>query len=189
MDLDPMDVESIHEFLKHQEHYAGGGPAIPLGSKGGVPSSAATVDLGTHLQENHPELAAQVKEPRLLLLPSRRRPLRVKRGHTWLHSTYPALVAQNVKAGLHVLRKQKQVAKHRGRMCLTGAFAVRKDEKEDRVITDPAVNQLLDPDKLPRPRFAYIPKLRVTWVPRSGRLLVSKRDAVLWTTSMGCLGS
>lgn len=177
MDLDPMDVESIHEFLKHQEHYAGGGPAIPLGSKGGVPSSAATVDLGTHLQENHPELAAQVEEPRLLLLPSRRRPLRVKRGHTWLHSTYPALVAQNVKAGLHVLRKQKQVAKHRGRMCLTGAFAVRKDEKEDRVITDPAVNQLLDPDKLPRPRFAYIPKLRVTWVPRSGRLLVSKRDA------------
>ncbi|CAK8996992.1 unnamed protein product, partial [Durusdinium trenchii] len=52
-----------------------------------------------------------------------------------------------------------------------------QDETEDRVITDPSVNQLLDPQKLPRPRFAYIPKLRVTLVPRTGRLLVSKRDA------------
>eukprot|EP00434_Breviolum_minutum_P045769 symbB.v1.2.041102.t1/scaffold7825.1/size10313/1 len=177
MDFTPMDVTAIHEFLKHQEHYAGGGPAIPLGSKGGVPSSAATVDLHSHLNEHFPDLAAQVLEPKLLLLPSRKRPRKIKRGHTWLHSSYPSLVARNVKAGLSVLRKPKQVARHRGRLCLTGAFAVRKDENEDRVITDPAVNQLIDPDKLPRPRFAYIPKLRVTWVPRSGKLLVSKRDA------------
>ena len=177
MDFTSMDVTAIHEFLKHQEHYAGGGPAIPLGSKGGVPSSAATVDLHSHLHEHFPDLAAQVLEPKLLLLPSRKRPKRIKRGHTWLHSSYPSLVARNVKAGLSVLRKPKQVARHRGRLCLTGAFAVRKDENEDRVITDPAVNQLINPDKLPRPRFAYIPKLRVTWVPRSGKLLVSKRDA------------
>ena len=57
------------------------------------------------------------------------------------------------------------------------AFAVPKDEDEDRVITDPAVNQLLDPDKLPRPRFAYIPKLRATRSYKPGVLVVSKRDA------------
>ena len=58
MDFTSMDVTAIHEFLKHQEHYAGGGPAIPLGSKGGVPSSAATVDLHSHLHEHFPDLAA-----------------------------------------------------------------------------------------------------------------------------------
>ena len=61
---------------------------------------------------------------------------------------------KNVKAGLHRLKKEHQVAKHRGVKCLAGAFAVPKDEHEDRVITDPAVNQLLNPDSLPRPRFA-----------------------------------
>ena len=177
MDFSPMGTEEVHEFLRHQEHYAGGGPAIPLGSRGGVPSSAATVDLHSHLLENHPDLAAQVVEPKLLLLPSRKRPIKIKRGHSWLHSSYPALVERNVKAGLHILKKGKEVAKHRGRLCLTGAFAVKKDQTEDRVITDPSVNQLIDPQKLPRPRFAYIPKLRVSWVPRTGKLLVTKRDA------------
>ena len=177
VDFDLVDENSIHEFLKHRQHYAGGGPAIPLGNRGGVPASAATVDLEEHLRSLQPDLAAQVREPKLLLLPSRQRPVRLKKGHTWLHSSYDQLVRRNVRAGLHTLKKLKQVAKHRGQLCLAGAFAVPKDEVEDRVITDPSVNQLLDPEKLPRPRFAYIPKLRVTYVPRSGRLLISKRDA------------
>ena len=45
------------------------------------------------------------------------------------------------------------------------------------MITDPQVNQLLDPDLLPRPRFAFIPSLRSAYVPGTGRILVSKRDA------------
>ena len=45
------------------------------------------------------------------------------------------------------------------------------------MITDPAVNQLIDPAKLPRPRFAYIPKMRVVFVPKGGKIVVSKRDA------------
>ncbi|CAK9030997.1 unnamed protein product [Durusdinium trenchii] len=52
------------------------------------------------------------------------------RGHTWVNSSYPDLVRKNVKAGLHVLKKEKQVAKHRGSLCLAGAFAVPKDETE-----------------------------------------------------------
>ena len=66
---------------------------------------------------------------------------------------------RNVQAGLHRYKKPSQVAKHRGVRCVAGAFAVVKDDTEDRVITDPSVNQLLDPEKLPRPKFAYIPSL------------------------------
>ncbi|CAE7195342.1 unnamed protein product [Symbiodinium microadriaticum] len=122
-------------------------------------------------------MADQVIRPEKLLLPSKRRPRRVKRGYTWLASSYPELVRRNVRAGLHRLKKPHQVARHRGVVCLAGAFAVRKDANEDRVITDPSVNQLLDPAKLPRPRFAYIPKMRTVAVPAGGILVVSKRDA------------
>ena len=177
VDFKPQDLGEIQEFLKHSRHYAGGGVAIPLGERGGVPASAATVDLQSLFQHDHPQFAQQVMEPSALLLPSRLRPRRVKRGHTWLHKSYPMLVRKNVKTGLHVLKRESQVAKHRGVLCLTGAFAVPKDIDEDRVITDPSVNQLIDPLKLPRPRFAYIPKLRVVMVPKSGKILVSKRDA------------
>ena len=52
-----------------------------------------------------------------------------------------------------MLRKPAQVAKHRGVKCLAGAFAVVKDEFEDRVITEPSVNQLVDPEKLPHPKL------------------------------------
>ncbi|CAK9096680.1 eEF1A lysine and N-terminal methyltransferase (eEF1A-KNMT) (Methyltransferase-like protein 13) [Includes: eEF1A lysine methyltransferase [Durusdinium trenchii] len=177
VDFEFLDKEGVQEFLKHHQHYAGGGAAIPLGERGGVPTSAATVDLHGLFEERFPELALQVNEPKALLLPSRRRPVKIKRGHVWLHASYPNLVRKNMKAGLHGPKKLSQVAKHRGKLCLTGAFAVAKDATEDRVITDPAVNQLLDPDRLPRPRFAYIPKMRVTYAPRTGKLLVSKRDA------------
>ena len=177
MNFKPLEEDTIQEFLKHRQHYAGGGVAIPLGERGGVPASAATVDLRECFEGSFPEFAKQVEEPSSLLLPSRLRPKLIKRGHTWLHRSYPNLVRKNVKAGLHQLKKPSQVAKHRGKLCITGAFAVPKDDKEDRVITDPAVNQLIDPLKLPRPRFAYIPKLRVTLVPKTGKILISKRDA------------
>ena len=118
-----------------------------------------------------------MREPRLLLLSKGRRPRKVKRGYTWLSTSYPELVKRNVQAGLHRYKKPSQVARHRGVQCLAGAFAVPKDDLEDRVITDPSVNQLLDPDALPRPKFAYIPSLRSVTVPKSGLVVVSKRDA------------
>ena len=177
MGFELLDDDAIQEFLKHRQHYAGGGVALPLGERGGVPASAGTVDMRKLFEGPLPDFARQVEEPSALLLPSRLRPKVIKKGYAWLHRSYPNLVRKNVKAGLHQLKKPSQVAKHRGKLCLTGAFAVPKDDREDRVITDPAVNQLIDPKKLPRPRFAYIPKLRVTWVPQTGKILVSKRDA------------
>lgn len=117
-------------------------------------------------------MAAQVREPGLLLLPVRKRPKRLKRGYTWVSSSYPELVKRNVQAGLHRYKR-------RGVHCLAGAFAVPKDHVEDRVITDPSVNQFFDPEQLPRPKFAFIPSLRSVTVPRGGRVLVSKRDALL----------
>ena len=150
---------------------------LALGVKGGVPSKAADVPLEQHLQSTFPEMAEQVVRPNALLLLSRRRPRHVKRGYTWLARSYPELVQRNVKAGLHCLKKRGQVARHRGALCLAGAFAVKKDEYEDRVITDPSVNQLLDPDKLPRPQFAFVQKMRSLTVPEGGVVVVSKRDA------------
>ena len=55
---------------------------------------------------------------------------------------------------------------------MAGAFAVVKDSSEDRVITDPQVNQLLNPDVLPRPKFAFIPSMRGVSVPRHGLVVV-----------------
>lgn len=94
-----------------------------------------------------------------------------------LACSYPKLVKANLKAGLHRLRHLHQVGRHHGKLVLTGAFAVVKDDTEDRVITDPAVNDLLDPDLLPRPQFAWIPAMRTVTVPRQGAILISKRDA------------
>ena len=172
-----LSSEGLDSYLKQSEHYSGSGVVLALGVRGGVPARAADVPLHDHLKGMFPELAEQVVSPDSLLLASKRRPKRVKRGYTWLASSYPELVRRNVKAGLHCFKKPHEVARHRGVRCLAGAFAVRKDEHEDRVITDPSVNQLLDPTKLPRPKFAYIPKLRSILVPSSGVLVISKRDA------------
>ena len=124
VELKPLDLLEVQEFLKHSQHYAGGGVAVPLGDRGGVPSSAATVDLPALFEKHHPLYARQVVDPSSLLLPSRLRPHRVKRGHTWLHKSYPMLVKKNLKTGLHLLKRESQVAKHRGALCLAGAFAV-----------------------------------------------------------------
>ena len=172
-----LSSEGLDDYVRQSQHYSGSSVVLALGVRGGVPQKAADVPLGAHLEDAFPEMSREVEEPAALLLPSRRRPRRVKRGYTWLGSTYPELVKRNVKAGLHMLRKPAQVAKHRGVKCLAGAFAVVKDEFEDRVITDPSVSQLVDPEKLPRPKFAYTPKLRTITAPSTGRLVVTKRDA------------
>lgn len=167
----------LDNFSRHSQLYSGSGVVLALGVRGGVPDIAGDVPLADHLAHHFPIMSKQVLCPQSLLLRSRKRPRCVKRGYTWLDATYPLLVKKNVKAGLHSLKRGHQVAKHRGKKILTGAFAVIKDEHEDRVITDPQVNQLLDKEQLPRPRFAYIPSLRSVTVPSGGKIVVSKRDA------------
>ena len=167
----------LQEFLREAQHYSGSAQVLALGEKGGVPSKAADVNLHDQLKPLFPTMAEQVVDPSTLLLRGPRRPEKIRRGFTLLSSSYPKLVRANVKAGLHVLRRRGQVAKHRGKLCLAGAFAVAKDDLEDRVITDPAVNSLLDEELMPRPKFAWIPSMRTVMVPKTGRLLISKRDA------------
>ena len=167
----------LDHFLRQSEFYTGDGVTLALGIRGGVPEIAADVPLADHLRDRFPVMSEQVSQPGRLLLVSKRRPRRVKRGYTWLAPTYPELVRRNVQAGLHRYKKASQVARHRGVKVLAGAFAVKKDDVEDRVITDPSVNQLLDPELLPRPKFAYIPSLRSLSVPSGGVVAVSKRDA------------
>ena len=176
-DMPILDHEGLDSYLRQTQCYTGAGVVLALGVKGGVPSKAADVTLAKHLGNMYPEMGEQVVNPRSLLLPSKRRPKKLRRGYTWLSPSYPELVKRNVKAGLHRYKKPSQVAKHNGKRVLAGAFAVVKDADEDRVITDPAVNQLLDPERLPRPKFAYIPMSRAVTVPRGGVILASKRDA------------
>ena len=49
------------------------------------------------------------------------------------------------------------VHRHRGRPLINGGFVVEKTDDEDRVISacNP-LNDLLDPAKLPRPRFGLV---------------------------------
>lgn len=173
----------LDNFSRHSQLYSGSGVVLALGVRGGVPDIAGDVPLADHLAHHFPIMSKQVLCPQSLLLRSRKRPRCVKRGYTWLDATYPLLVKKNVKAGLHSLKRGHQVAKHRGKKILTGAFAVIKDEHEDRVITDPQVNQLLDKEHLPRPRFAYIPSLRSVTVPSGVRLWSA--SAMRGITSIG----
>eukprot|EP00974_Lingulodinium_polyedra_P084655 8194554-Lingulodinium_polyedra.AAC.1 len=50
--------------------------------------------------------------------------------------------------------------KHNGVPLVAGGFAVPQDSKEDRVISPLGLSELLDPEAMPRPKFAYIPRLR-----------------------------
>lgn len=172
--LSPVGLDA---FTRHTQLYSGCGVVLALGVRGGVPDKAADVKLADHLEPLFPELSQQVRMPTKLLMRAGDRPKRLKKVYTWVSSTYPSLVRKNVKAGLHKLRRVKEVAKHNGKLVLAGAFAVVKDQHEDRVITDPQINQLLDPSLLPRPKFAYVPSLRSTFVPAHGKIVVSKRDA------------
>ncbi|CAE8604573.1 unnamed protein product, partial [Polarella glacialis] len=168
---DPADFGGyLHTFLVAIE-------SALASEKGGIPPSAGAVDLAEVLRQFAPEMSQQVLEPSSLLLKPADRPKRLKRGYFFLHVSYPKLVKKAVKAKLHRLVREDQVARHNGRRVQAGAFAVPKDGVENRVITDPEVNQLLDPVKLPRPRFAYVPRMRALTAPRGGKLLLSKRDA------------
>ena len=66
-------AEEIRDYLHLDVADAGycvrRGAARALGTRGGVPARAGKVDLAETLDKYYPDLAAQVREPRLLLLP------------------------------------------------------------------------------------------------------------------------
>lgn len=91
-DMPILDHEVLVSYLRQTQCYTGAGVVLALGVKGGVPSKAADVTLAKHLGNMYPEMGEQVVNPRSLLLPSKRRPKKLRRGYTWLSPSYPELV-------------------------------------------------------------------------------------------------
>eukprot|EP00438_Fugacium_kawagutii_P022366 Skav205216 [mRNA] locus=scaffold400:107012:120315:- [translate_table: standard] len=60
----------LNTFLKEAELYKGSGVVLPLGMRGGVPDHAADVPLAEHLEHFAPQVAAQIRDPKMLLLPT-----------------------------------------------------------------------------------------------------------------------
>lgn len=71
----------LDQFLRQSQFYGASGAVLPLGVRGGVPDKAADVKLADHLDSYDPSLAAQVREPGLVLLPVRKR----QACEAWLH--------------------------------------------------------------------------------------------------------
>eukprot|EP00973_Karenia_brevis_P081454 11291160-Karenia_brevis.AAC.1 len=156
-----MDGQDISTFLKHDSAYTGRTVVLPLGVRCKVPQVAGRVDLAAELDSFAPALAGQVRHPSELLLRQRDRPQKLKKPFVRLDLSYPQLVDKAVASGLQQLRRLRRVARHHGKPIINGGFAAPKDEEEDRLISaDVPINQLLDPAKLPRRKFAYIPRLR-----------------------------
>lgn len=171
--------KKLRDFVRFDFAYQKAGHVLPLGTRAGVPPVAADVTLAAAIRELYPEEARQLEEPQTLLLRPSERPARLKRPFIRTDATYPALVRQAVAAGLQDLRPEGGLARHTGAQIVSGAFAVAKDDVEDRTISSLVMNDLLDGTKIPRPRFAYIPMLRSVRVGRRpGMVLrVTKRDA------------
>lgn len=91
---------------------------------------------------------------------------------------YREFVARCCRSGLQRLARPSRIWKHRGRRLINGAFAVGKNLQEDRFISGVCpTNALLDEVLVPRPVFAYVPRLRGLQTRPGSRVVVSKRDA------------
>ena len=165
-------LEDLHSYRVAGSH------ALPLGLRAGVPERAAQVDLAQALHSFSPDLARQVEHPRELLLPKPERPATIPRPFCRLHATYPEYVRRNIKAGLQKLKPRRTIFKFKGRPLYSGAFAVAKNEDEDRAISALCpLNALVDVSKLWKPRFAIMSMLRTLRL-QPGRLLrIYKKDA------------
>ena len=151
---------------------------LPLGERAGTPARAATVCLATALQRRRPEVARQVREPSVILLPARMRPRVLRRPYIRLAESYPGYVQRNVRSGLQTLAPLKRVIKHHGKPVVSGAFSVPKDEIEDRAISALCpLNEMIDKTRLTKPLFARIPAMRTIFCSGQRRLLITKRDA------------
>ena len=171
------DAEEIRKVFRHELGYSHAGYTLPLGKRAGVPEVAADVDLAGQLAAEDPEMAKMVLEPDALLLPESERQELSRQPHTHVGPDYDDFVQSTVRAGLQQLYPLKRLGRLRGRPLIGGAFAVPKDDLEDRFISDLPVNQILDETKLPRPVFAYIPRMRSLKSTPQKVLRVSKRDA------------
>ena len=172
-------VNSLRDYLQTNDRGYGGGVARPLGMDAGVPPQAGDVALGDLLEDSDVKLAAQVRDPAFLLLPEAEWPQEIPTVRSLLGKDYAEFVERNVAVGLQDLAEEDQVATVQGQPLVAAAFAVGKaDTKENRMISGcVGTNSLMNPALLPRPRYAYIPRMRACTISKFVRLRVSKRDA------------
>ena len=165
------------DYLQKNHAYTGGAAPLAIGLRGGVPTTAGLVDLAALLDEDKPEYAKQVREPTALLAAPSDRPGELTRPFQLLADDYDQLVEENVKAGLQRMAPERAVFRHGGKPVINGAFAVAKNQLEDRIISacNP-LNDMLNADLLPRPRFGLMSAIRATTTNKQRRLGVWKRD-------------
>eukprot|EP00972_Heterocapsa_arctica_P105487 15543521-Heterocapsa_arctica.AAC.1 len=93
------------------------------------------------------------------------------------------MISRAVKSGYQELHPVEDLHVVEGRRVEGGGFAVIKDDTEDRPIAPlERLNASVDPEKIPRVEYGFIPQLATVTVnktrgPRPTRVLVSERDA------------
>ena len=105
-----------------------------------------------------------------------------------LSNSYRDFVDRSVEAGFQVLKEGVDLPFVDDEVVYSGAFAVAKDETEDRFISPlEMLNFLTDGAKMDDVSYPYIPALVVLDVPLPPvKLYVSKRDARNYYPSMAC---
>lgn len=170
----------IQEYLQEHLHSysGGGGHALPLGLRAGVPELAAQVELSKALEPFDAGLAEQVEHPSALLLRGKAKPKSIPRPFCRLDGSYPAYVKRNARAGLQVLKPLKKIYKFKGKPLYSGAFAVAKNSEEDRAISALCpLNALVNTQKMWKPRFAIMSTIRALRISPERFLRVYKKDA------------
>ena len=78
--------------------------------------------------------------------------MKLKPPFVFVDDSYKELVEGCVKVGLQKLLPSSRIWTHNGKRLVNGALAVPKSKHEDRFISALVpTNQLLDPERLPRP--------------------------------------
>ena len=151
--------------------------AKALGTRAGGPEVAATCDTANALHVFDPELAELVDDPERLMKPVGERP-EPRRPFVHIDQTYPELVEKAVASGLQEWGEATEAVHSGDRPQHSGAFAVAKDDKEDRWISPlEFANDCVDDARLPPLVAPYIPQLATTTLRPRCKLRVSKRDA------------
>ena len=171
---------SIRHLLRlGKDNYDALAPVLPLGARAGVPERAGRVDTEAVLRDHLPSLAEKARSPEALL----NDPLvwgdaGPPHAAALLSNSYPEYIRKGVDAGLFEWMAEEDLAEVCGTKVVSGAFAVPKDEHEDRGISPlERLNSLVSDDKLEAVCYPYLPQLATVTVPRSSRILISKRDA------------
>ena len=93
------------------------------------------MDLEQVVTGEDPDMGAMVSDPGAMLLHPRKRPRVRSKIFTKLGPDYDEYVRRNVASGLQRLVGPRGLARVKGRAAVCGAFAVPKDDSEDRAIS------------------------------------------------------